>query len=367
MSFQKVRLGDIAKIDWGNTSITKASYVSEGYPAYSATGNDGFLSFAEHEKDGIVLSAIGARCGKCFIAKGKWTAIKNTITIFPKLDLVSLEYLFILLNDQKSWRIKGAGQPFITIGVAKEREIILPPLVKQKRITEILEKASSIKVKREQAIAKLGELEKSVFLEMFGDPISNPKKLTILKLKDVGELDRGVSKHRPRNANELLGGIWPLIQTGDVSNCGGYIVDYKQTYSEIGLKQSKLWRSGTLCITIAANIAKTGILTFDACFPDSVVGFTHKESSTVEYVRVWLSFLQKMLEDSAPESAQKNINLAILRELKIPLPNLAEQRKFEKVLKALRVLVNKNFDVSQKIEELYKSLQHQAFTSGFNA
>ncbi|HRA89425.1 MAG TPA: hypothetical protein PK992_15175, partial [Planctomycetaceae bacterium] len=82
---------------------------------------------------------------------------------------------------------------------------------------------------------------------------------------------------------------------------------------DIGLRQSKMWPAGTLCITIAANIAKTGILTFDACFPDSVVGFRADDPATVEYVRVWLSFLQKALEDSAPESAQKNINLAILR------------------------------------------------------
>jgi len=91
--------------------------------------------------------------------------------------------------------------------------------------------------------------------------------------KDVGTLDRGVSKYRPRNAPELLGGPYPLVQTGEVSNCDGYIRSHVSTYSESGLRQSKMWPAGTLCITIAANIAKTGILTFPSCFPDSVVGF----------------------------------------------------------------------------------------------
>jgi len=98
--------------------------------------------------------------------------------------------------------------------------------------------------------------------------------------------------------------------------------------SEIGLKQSKIWPKGTLCITIAANIAKTGILTFDACFPDSVVGFTPNLLSTTEYVQFWLSFLQKILEEKAPESAQKNINLNILRNLDAPLPPIDLQKKF---------------------------------------
>lgn len=92
------------------------------------------------------------------------------------------------------------------------------------------------------------------------------------------------------------------------------------TYSDLGLAQSKVWPAGTLCVTIAANIGKTGILTFDACFPDSVVGFS-SDPETVEYVRVWLSLRQAALEASAPQSAQKNINLAVLRALDVPLPD----------------------------------------------
>jgi type I restriction enzyme S subunit len=95
---------------------------------------------------------------------------------------------------------------------------------------------------------------------------------------------------------------------------------YKSTYSELGLAQSKLWSSGTLCITIAANIAKTGILKLDACFPDSVVGFLPGSGVVTNYVQAWLGFLQPTLEASAPQAAQKNINLEILRDLSIPVP-----------------------------------------------
>ena len=163
---------------------------------------------------------------------------------------------------------------------------------------------------------------------MFGDPVSNPKGLIERTLPELGEFGRGVSKHRPRNDEALLGGVYPLIQTGDVANSGLYITEYHSTYSELGLRQSKMWNEGTLCITIAANIARTAILGFDACFPDSVVGFNANENTNNVFVHYWFSFFQEILESQAPESAQKNINLKILSELKVIVPDIQEQKEF---------------------------------------
>ena len=163
---------------------------------------------------------------------------------------------------------------------------------------------------------------------MFGDPVLNEMGWEIETLNKIGTIGRGVSKHRPRNASELFGGIYPFIQTGDVANSGNYIVDYHSTYSEFGFKQSKLWDKGTLCITIAANIAKTSILTFDSCFPDSIVGFIPGERTNNMFIHYWFSYFQKILESQAPESAQKNINLKILSELKVILPPLSLQNEF---------------------------------------
>ena len=211
------------------------------------------------------------------------------------------------------------------------------------------------------SLAELDALTQSTFLDLFGDPVANPKRWEKKKFNEVGVLDRGVSKHRPRNAPELLEGPYPLIQTGEVANCDGYIRGHKFSYSEIGLRQSKIWPTGTLCITIAANIAKTGILTFDACFPDSVVGFLADEPATVEFVRVWLSFLQKSLEDAAPESAQKNINLAILRNLEVPSTPIALQRKFARRITAIECLKSRHRAALAELDTLFASLQHRAF------
>ena len=122
-----------------------------------------------------------------------------------------------------------------------------------------------------------------------------------------------------------------------------------------------MWKVGTLCITIAANIAKTGILTFNACFPDSVVGFQPNNLSSTEYVQTWFSFLQEALEATAPESAQKNINLAILRALNIPLPPLPLQQEFARRVEAIERLKTTHRESLTQLDALFASLQHRAF------
>src|SRR5688572_3157574 len=101
-----------------------------------------------------------------------------------------------------------------------------------------------------------------------------PSHWSVGKLPEIGRIDRGRSRHRPRWADYLYGGPYPFIQTLDIRSSEGRITTYKQTYSEAGLEQSKMWPAETLCISIAGNnIAETGVLMFPACFPDSVVGF----------------------------------------------------------------------------------------------
>ena len=196
---------------------------------------------------------------------------------------------------------------------------------------------------------------------MFGDPVENPKELPIKKLSDLGELNRGVSKARPRNSPDLLGGPYPLIQTGEVTAAELYINSYVNTYSEKGLAQSRMWPEGTLCITIAANIAQTAILGIDACFPDSVVGFIPGNTVTQVYMHYWFTFFQKILEEQAPQVAQKNINLKILSDLDVMLPPMKLQEKFILMVEQSdksKVAVQKALDETQT---LFDSLMQEYF------
>ena len=145
-------------------------------------------------------------------------------------------------------------------------------------------------------------------------------------LDQLGSLDRGRSRHRPRNAKFLYGGPYPFIQTGDVRGAQQYIREHTQTYSRAGLEQSRLWPAETLCVTIAANIANTAILSYPACFPDSIVGVFFDESSvSVRYVEMYIRTVRTRIEAYAPATAQKNINNTVLRTLPVPLPPVDEQ------------------------------------------
>ena len=149
------------------------------------------------------------------------------------------------------------------------------------------------------------------------------------------DFGRGKSKHRPRNDERLYGGDIPFIQTGDIRNASHIITEYSQSYSELGLKQSKLWPKDTLCITIAANIAETSILGFDACFPDSVIGFVADPKKTSSaYVEYLLQSFKTRLEEKGREksSAQSNINLGTFEQLELPFPPLAEQARIVAIL-----------------------------------
>lgn len=221
---------------------------------------------------------------------------------------------------------------------------------KTDEIVHLISKVQLIIEYRKQELSNLDDLIKARFVELFGDPVNNSKGLPELTLPELGEFGRGVSKHRPRNDPKLLGGKYPLIQTGEVADSGLYITSYKKTYSELGLKQSKMWQAGTLCITIAANIAKTAILTFDACFPDSVVGFKANDRTNNTFIHYWFSFFQAILEAQAPESAQKNINLKILSELKIIVPPIEQQNEFVAFVKQVdksKVKVQQSLDETQ--------------------
>lgn len=160
-----------------------------------------------------------------------------------------------------------------------------------------------------------------------------PKGWVWATLSQVGWLDRGKSQHRPRNAPHLYGGDYPFIQTSDIRYADTFIERYEKTYSEAGLAQSRLWAIGTMCITIAANIGHTAIMSFEGCFPDSLVGFlsTSKDVS-IRYIEFFMRTAQQKLEDEAPATAQKNINLEILSKVVLPLPPLNEQVHIVKTL-----------------------------------
>lgn len=189
------------------------------------------------------------------------------------------------------------------------------------------------------------------------------------RLDQLGSVARGKSRHRPRNDPALYGGRWPFFQTGDVKAAELYLHSFSQTYNDVGLAQSKLWPTGTLCITIAANIAETGVLGFDACFPDSVIGVVVNERQTSsKYLEYMLQTVKAELKAKGKGSAQDNINLATFENERFPFPDLATQASIVGSLDALAAEIQRLEAIYANklaaLDELKQSILHQAFSGG---
>lgn len=381
MERNKVHLGDVCKVVSGSTPktgipeywngdikwITPAEIQEDSFYIYDSVRH---ITLLGKEKTGLsympkgtVILSSRAPIGKTAITGCEMCCnqgFKNLICS----DKIFNEYLYYFLKGKEKYlNSLGRGATFKEISkkIVEDIEILLPDIKEQKHIATVLGCIDRVISLRQQQLAKLDELVKARFVEMFGDPVSNSLQLPEKKLAELGEFGRGVSKHRPRNDPALLGGKYPLIQTGEVASADVYITSYQNSYSELGFQQSKLWKKGTLCITIAANIAKTAILGFDACFPDSVVGFNANEKTNEIFIHYWFSFFQAILEAQAPESAQKNINLKILGDLKAIVPDISAQTEFVSFviqIEKTKLSIQRSLE---QIETLKKALMQQYF------
>lgn len=357
----RVTLEDVCEKGASNLKQSDVVSMTGEYPIYGAAGYLGNVDFYHQEKPYVAIVKDGAGIGRTTLHPAKSSVIGTMQYLLPK-DNVLPEYLYYVVRHMHLEKyFTGATIPHIYFRDYKNEKFNLDSLDKQAKIVEILGNTELVILKRRQQLAELDKLIKARFVEMFGDPVYNSKRLPIQRLCKLGSLDRGRSQHRPRNDPKLLNGPYPLIQTGEVASAGLYITKYKNTYSELGLRQSKMWSAGTLCITIAANIAQTAILTFDACFPDSVVGFLPNDSINAIYMHYWFGFFQKILEKQAPQVAQKNINLKILSELNVIVPTQEKQEQFAAFVEQTdksKVAVQKALDEAQL---LFDSLMQKYF------
>lgn len=308
-----------------------------------------------------------------FDQEGEFVFSNHMTRLRVRKELVLPEYLAGYLRllwsmgYSKTRAKRWVSQAGIESDTLASFKIPLPTLPEQQRIVDVLQQAEVVSNLANEAKRLLEALAKQRFAEMFGHPAENPNAFETAAFESFGTLDRGVSKHRPRDASHLFGGAYPFIQTGDVSNAGDWLTTYKASYSEAGLAQSRLWPKGTLCITIAANIAKAAILEFDACFPDSVVGFTPNDGISSEYVLCCLRFYQEYFEHRAPKAAQMNINLDTLRTLRMPKPPAVLQEEFSCFLREVRTLCKVATDQAELRAELLSLLTSSAFSGEMTA
>jgi len=295
----------------------------------------------------------------------------STFTAISRADLDSIEVPLPPLNEQR--RIVAKLEELLAKVDASQKRLARIPVILKRFRQAVLAAACSGRLTadwREKNKDFVGAKQGSSASPAFGSdvgkgkaggalalPLQNlvdddlpeiPNTWQWVKLPKTGEMNRGKSRHRPRNHPSLFGGQYPFIQTGDIAQSGGKITAHKQTLSEIGLSQSRLWPERTICITIAANIAESAILSYPACFPDSVVGIIAAPNvSIAEYVEYFIRVAKADLSTFAPATAQKNINIAILNELNVPHPPLPEQQEIVR-------RVESYFTLADQLEARYR-------------
>ena len=182
------------------------------------------------------------------------------------------------------------------------------------------------------------------------------------KLDQLATVKRGRSRHRPRNAPHLFGGPYPFVQTGEVKAAEFWIHGSEQTYSEAGLKQSRIWPSGTICVTIAANIAESGILAVDACFPDSVVGVTaHPEKADPSFLKYALDYMKLRLQAVSGGTTQDNLSVKKLLSFDFPAPVIDVQQQVAYTLRSFDDLIENNQRRIEILEEMARLLYREWF------
>jgi len=379
------KLGEVCDFQ-GGSQPPKSNFIFEekkGYVRFLQIrdfGADKNITYIPESKknrycneDDILLGRYGASVGKVLVNKaGAYNvAVMKTI---PNELLLNKKYLFSYLTSVDfQGRLSKVASRSAQDGFSKDDiydfPILLPPLPEQQRIVAILDEAfaaiAKAKANAQQNLQNAKELFESYLQGVFENKGDGWEEKTLEQISKT--FGRGKSKYRPRNFAGLYGGDYPFIQTGDIRNCDHFVTDYTQTYNEVGLAQSRPWPTGTICITIAANIAETGILTFDACFPDSVIGIVVNEKfADRDFVEYLLQSFKVRIQALGKGSAQANINMGTFENEHFPFPPLKTQQTIVQKLDALNAETKKLEVIYQQkindLEELKKSILQKAFS-----
>lgn len=323
-----VPLGEVVTLHYGK-ALSRSERSDQGsVPVYGANGVKDFTSAPLTTGPTWIIGRKGS-AGEINRVDGPFWPLDVTYYTSHDEARIEFNYLGYMLQTYNLPALARGVKPGINRNDVYALGVPLPPLDVQKRMVAILDQAfAALDRARAHAEANLEDaraLFDSVLVTTFDDLLPQSEMMTLARA--AKDFSRGKSRHRPRNAPELYGGRYPFIQTGDIRRSEGSIREFSQTYSEVGLAQSKLWPVGTVCITIAANIAETGVMEFEGCFPDSVIGMVpDPEVADPYYVEYMLRYFAEELKQKGKGAAQDNINLATFESALFPFPSREKQR-----------------------------------------
>jgi restriction endonuclease S subunit len=212
------QLQDIARVyGGGRLGLTKSDYVDRGTPAYSAAGQDGYVREVEGDEPSIILSSIGARCGKSFLAEGPWATLANTQVITPDPSVAEASYLIALLDNESYWNRSGSAQPFIKPSDVKGAWISLPPLDEQRRIAEVVRSLDQAIAAATAAQAATKKVFARIRAELLGDAL---RRFGEIPVADAIAKNRGEKLKKLQTSEYQEEGAFPIVDQGASFICG---------------------------------------------------------------------------------------------------------------------------------------------------
>ncbi|WP_340240363.1 N-6 DNA methylase [Sulfitobacter pontiacus] len=338
-AFPLVKFEEVCTFEYGK-SLPKAARKDGPYHVMGSNGPSGHHNEYLVKGPGIVVGRKGS-AGEVVWVDNDFFPIDTTY--FVKLTdeaSTDLRYVYHLLRTLNLPELRGgAGIPGLNRNdVYKKFKLPLPPLEVQQEIVAEIEGYQRV-IDGARAV-----------IDNYRPQIPIDPEWDVLPLEEMCLIQRGKFSHRPRNDPKFYGGKYPFIQTGDVVRAGGGKVNFTQTLNEDGLGVSKLFQPPVVLITIAANIGDTAVLDYPACFPDSVVGLTPLEGTNPKYLEIMMRTQKEHLNRIAPQAAQKNINIEILKTVKLPRPATDIQQELVAEIEAEQAIVDGNRDLIARFE-----------------
>ena len=363
-----VRLDSICRIVPGGRHKLSGKHFTEvgGYPAYGAGGHNGNLPSYEFDEPAIVLSAIGARCGKCFQPSGRWSSLANTAVFFPDANLADVRFLWYQLNDESSWHRSGTAQPYIRPSDIKARKVYLPSLAEQKRIAGTLDAADALRDKRREALVQLDTLLQSTFLDMFGDPITNPLGWDSSSLGNVGEVITGNTPSR--KCPEYYGEGIEWIKSDNINDPSFVLTEAKEHLSDAGKAVARTCPRGSILVTCIAGspscIGNVAIADREVAFNQQINAFVPGKRIVLWFAFV-LFYVGKLLVQSASTNSMKGmVSKSAFSGISIPIPPISIQNRFAAIAESIERQKVRQYSHLAELDTLFTSLHSRAFRGG---
>ena len=280
----------------------------------------------------------------------------------PRQDELNPDYLYHWLRSNELQRAKderctGAIQPAITNGGLGDLTISLPPLEEQRRIASILDAADELSAKRQQAIDQLDNLTQATFIDMFGDPLSNPRGWSTAAISELGAVSTGKTPSGLREG--MYGSEVPFVTPGDLES----MEPVARWLSKEGASQVRVVPAGSaLVCCIGATIGKVGVAHRRSTFNQQINAVDWDRKKVVP------NYGFQVLRLFSPEIARLGVSttLPILKKssfekLELPCPPRELQEKYSTLVEALTLRRVQAAEQIAQFEVLFASLQQRAF------